>query len=92
MPSVDDSYLIIEIKIFSEKTIMPHHAANFKKYDEQSTMENQEQKSKSITFAYNMAKKKRGWSKTQKSPSLKDLEKYNLRPNPNPNFSDSYRY
>ena len=27
MPSDDDSDLIIEIKIFSEKTIMPHHAA-----------------------------------------------------------------
>ena len=68
----NDSDLIIEIKIFSEKTIMSHHAANFKKHDEQSTMEKQEQKSKSISFAYKLAKKKRGWSKIQKSPSLKD--------------------
>ena len=28
----------------------------------------------------------------EKTPTNTRGEKYNLRPNPNPNFSDSYRY
>ena len=63
MPSDDDSDLVIEIKIFLRRQLCRIMLQTSKSMTNNLQWKSMEKKSKSITFAYKLAKKKRRWSK-----------------------------